>query len=192
MINTFNNDKAHISVKWLIQLVTKRGLSIRHLILVKHESTGVGHYISILSDGRYICCCCMPSNLGIPCRHFFRAWIDVQNLPFHISLIRPRWYQDPGAAVELAPAECRTHELGPQEFKLPTKTIHSAFASNPLDSTSHDATPPPRTQTLPARDVFHNVQSAIRPLIAGIQTQEQVTELIQSLETLQYVVRSPL
>ncbi|KAJ7306275.1 hypothetical protein DFH08DRAFT_720777 [Mycena albidolilacea] len=97
-----------------------------------------------------------------------------------------RWYQDPGAAVELTPAECRTHELGPQEFKLPTKTIRSAFASNPLGSTSHDTTPPPRTQTLPARDVFHNVQSGIRPLIAGIQTQEQVTELIQSLETLQY------
>ncbi|KAJ7327953.1 hypothetical protein DFH08DRAFT_710016, partial [Mycena albidolilacea] len=42
------------------------------------------------------------------------------------------------------------------------------------------------TQTVPARDVFHNVQSAICPLIAGIQTQEQVTDLIQSLETLQY------
>ncbi|KAJ6566682.1 hypothetical protein B0H19DRAFT_915710, partial [Mycena capillaripes] len=87
MFNTFNNDKAHISVKWLIQLVSKRGLSICHLILVKHESTGTGHYISILLDGRYICDCCMPSNLGIPCRHFFRAWINVQNLPFHISLI---------------------------------------------------------------------------------------------------------
>ncbi|KAJ6553226.1 hypothetical protein B0H19DRAFT_1295886 [Mycena capillaripes] len=96
-----------------------------------------------------------------------------------------RWYQDPGAAVELASAVCRTHELDSQEFKLPTKTIRSAFASNPLDSTSHDATPPPRTQTLPARDVFHNVQSAIRPLLAGIQTQEQVADLIQSLETLQ-------
>ncbi|KAJ6566610.1 hypothetical protein B0H19DRAFT_1257811 [Mycena capillaripes] len=134
----------------------------------------------------------MPSNLGIPCRHFFRARIDVQNLPFHISLIHPRWYQDPGAAVELASAVCRTHELDPQEFKLPTETIRSAFASNPLDSTSHDTTPPPRTQTPPAHDVFHNVQSAIHPLIAGIQTQEQVADLIQSLETLQYVVRSPL
>ncbi|KAJ7310681.1 hypothetical protein DFH08DRAFT_718770, partial [Mycena albidolilacea] len=90
MLNTFNNDKAHISVKWLIQLVTKRGLSVRHLLLVKHESTGASHYIAILLNGRYICDCCMPSNLGIPCRHFFRAWIDVQNLPFHISLIRPR------------------------------------------------------------------------------------------------------
>ncbi|KAF8154371.1 hypothetical protein K438DRAFT_1778001 [Mycena galopus ATCC 62051] len=109
-------------VKWLIQLVTKRGLSIRHLILVKHESTGAGHYICVLSDERYLCDCCMPFNLGVPCHHFFRAWIDAQNLPFHISLIRPRWYQDPGAAVKLAPAVCRTHELSPQEFKPPTRT----------------------------------------------------------------------
>ncbi|KAJ6469917.1 hypothetical protein C8R45DRAFT_837026, partial [Mycena sanguinolenta] len=71
-----------------------------------------------------------------------------------------------------------------QEFQLPTKTIRSAFASNPLDSTSHDATPPPSTETVPARDVFHNVQAAMRPLIAGIQTREQVTDLIQSLQDL--------
>ncbi|KAJ7112253.1 hypothetical protein C8R44DRAFT_632289, partial [Mycena epipterygia] len=90
MLNTFNNDKAHVPVQWLIALVTKRGLTVRHLLLVKHESTGAVHYIAILSDGRYVCDCCMPSNLGIPCRHYFRIWIDVQNLPFHISLIRPR------------------------------------------------------------------------------------------------------
>ncbi|KAJ7123892.1 hypothetical protein C8R43DRAFT_899499, partial [Mycena crocata] len=90
MINTFENDKAHVSVRWLVALVIKRGLTVRHLLVVKHESTGVVHYLVVLSDGRYLCDCCMPSNLGIPCRHFFRIWIDVQNLPFHISLIRPR------------------------------------------------------------------------------------------------------
>ncbi|KAJ7112520.1 hypothetical protein C8R44DRAFT_590017, partial [Mycena epipterygia] len=42
----------------------------------------------------------------------------------------------------------------------------------------------PRTQTVPARDVFHNVQAASRPLIAGIHTREQVYNLIQSLEEL--------
>ncbi|KAJ7926417.1 hypothetical protein B0H13DRAFT_1503306, partial [Mycena leptocephala] len=46
-------------------------------------------------------------------------------------------------------------------------------------------TPLPSTQTVPARDVFHTVQAAFRPLIAGIQTCEQVSELIQSLEDLQ-------
>ncbi|KAJ7843988.1 hypothetical protein B0H14DRAFT_2358831, partial [Mycena olivaceomarginata] len=48
------------------------------------------------------------------------------------------------------------------------------------------ALPPPATQTVPARDVFHNVQAAIRPLIAGIQTREQVADLIHNLEGLQY------
>jgi hypothetical protein len=40
MLNTFINDKAHVSVQWLISLVTKRGLSVRHLLVVKHDSTG--------------------------------------------------------------------------------------------------------------------------------------------------------
>ncbi|KAJ6623226.1 hypothetical protein B0H10DRAFT_2162542 [Mycena sp. CBHHK59/15] len=165
----------------------ERGLSVRHLLLVTHESTGAVHYVAILSDGRYVCDCCMPSNLGIPCRHYFPIWVDVQNLPFNISLIRPRkvWYQDPSFAVESIPAVCRTRELAPGEFQLPTRTMRSAFASNPLDTTSHETTPPPSTQTVPARDVFHNVQAAIRPLIAGIQTWEQVSELIQNLEDLQ-------
>jgi hypothetical protein len=90
MLNTFSNDKAHVSVQWLIELVTKRGLSVRHLLFVKHESTGAVHYVAVLSDGRYICDCCMPSNVGSPCRHYFRIRVDVQNMPFHISLIRPR------------------------------------------------------------------------------------------------------
>jgi hypothetical protein len=98
-----------------------------------------------------------------------------------------RWYQDPTFAAESIPAVCRHGEPAPQEFRLPTRTIRSAFASNPIDNTSHDTTPPPRTQTVPARDVFHNVQAAIRPLIAGIQTREQVSDLIQSLGELQCV-----
>ena len=66
-----------------------------------------------------------------------------------------------------------------------TTTIKSVFASNPIDTTSHAATPPPRTQTVPARAVFHDVQAAIRPLLAGVQTSEQVDDLVQSLQDLQ-------
>ncbi|KAJ7252654.1 hypothetical protein C8J57DRAFT_1077321 [Mycena rebaudengoi] len=89
MFNSFQNDK-DISVRWLIELVIKRGLVIRHLLIVRHKSTGTFHYIAILSEGRYICDCCMPANIGIPYRHYFRIWIDVQKLPFHISFIRSR------------------------------------------------------------------------------------------------------
>ncbi|KAJ7790038.1 hypothetical protein B0H14DRAFT_3571305 [Mycena olivaceomarginata] len=181
MINSFETDRARVSMRWVISLITKRGLTVRHLLMVKHESTGVVHYIAVLPDGRYVCDCCMPSNLGVPCRHYFRIWIDINFVP------PPRWYQDSALAAESIPAVCRNRELGAEEFRLPTKTIRSAFASNPLDNTSHETTPPPRTQTVPARDVFHNVQAAIRPLIAGIQPREQVTDLIQSLEDLQYV-----
>lgn len=181
----------------------KRGLVVRHLLRIRHTSSGSIHYLAVLPDGRYICNCCMPLNLGIPCRHYFRAWIDVQGLPFHISLIRPRyvflfqtlvhmgdiihcrWYQDPDFATESIPAVCRTHELQPGEFKFETSLIRSVFASNPIDTTSHAATPPPRTQTLPARAVFHDVQAAIRPLMAGVQTTEQVEDLVQSLQGLQ-------
>ncbi|KAJ7790177.1 hypothetical protein B0H14DRAFT_222894 [Mycena olivaceomarginata] len=78
MINSFENDRARVSMRWVISLITKRGLTVRHLLMVKHESTGVVHYIAVLPDGRYVCDCCMPSNLGVPCRHYFRIWIDVQ------------------------------------------------------------------------------------------------------------------
>ncbi|KAJ7845042.1 hypothetical protein B0H14DRAFT_2358320, partial [Mycena olivaceomarginata] len=81
MLNVFENDKAHISVKWLLQLVTKRGLWVRHLLVVRHTSRGASHYAVILSDGRYIYDCCMPANLGIPCRHYFRLWVDFKTYP---------------------------------------------------------------------------------------------------------------
>ncbi|KAJ7163199.1 hypothetical protein C8R46DRAFT_903798, partial [Mycena filopes] len=68
--------------------------------------------------------------------------------------------------------------------QLPMRTIRSAFASNPLDTTSHETTPPPRTQTVPAREVFHNVQAALRPLMAGVQTREQVADLVHGLQDL--------
>ncbi|KAJ6573820.1 hypothetical protein DFH09DRAFT_1078785 [Mycena vulgaris] len=121
----------------------------------------------------------MPLNLGIPCRNYFHTWINVQGLPFQISLIQPRWYQDPAFATESIPAACRTHELKPQEFKFEISTIRSVFALNPIDTTSHAATPPPRTQTLPARAVFHDVQAAIHPLLAGAQISEQVVTLFK-------------
>ncbi|KAJ6539992.1 hypothetical protein DFH09DRAFT_858848, partial [Mycena vulgaris] len=86
VINNFENDKAYVSLQWLVKQV-RRGLVIRHLLRIRYTSMGSIHYLAVLPDGRYICNCCMPLNLGIPCQYYFRAWIDVQGLPFHISLI---------------------------------------------------------------------------------------------------------
>ncbi|KAJ7258000.1 hypothetical protein C8J57DRAFT_1073960 [Mycena rebaudengoi] len=42
------------------------------------------------------------------------------------------------------------------------------------------------TETLPAREVFHEIQAAIRPLMSHIQTREQVSDFIQNLDSFQY------
>ncbi|KAJ7820287.1 hypothetical protein B0H13DRAFT_2377898 [Mycena leptocephala] len=148
MLNPFNNDKAHVSLQRLIALVTKRGLTVRHLLRVKHEST---------------------ANLGIPCRHFFRIWVDVQNLPFHISLIRPRWLQNPDFAIESVAAVTRTRELAPRSFSCRQRPFDLRL--HPIPSTApHMMLPPASHSNYPIRDVFHNVQAAIRPLIAAFKT----------------------
>ncbi|KAJ6555693.1 hypothetical protein DFH09DRAFT_861686, partial [Mycena vulgaris] len=87
LINNFDDDKAYVSLQWLVEQVTRRGLVIRHLLRIWHTSMGSVHYLAILPDGRCIGNCCMPLNLGIPCRHYFHPWINVQGFPFHISLI---------------------------------------------------------------------------------------------------------
>lgn len=91
MINNYSNDKAYISTKWLLRLITGRGLQVTHLLKIKHLGTGAVHILALLSDGRYICDCLMGINLGIPCRHFFRALIDAKSLQFHIGMIRARF-----------------------------------------------------------------------------------------------------
>ena len=90
MMNTFNNDSVHISTKWLLRLITNRGLQVQHILRVIHTATGATHHLAVLPDKRYICDCCMGMNLGVPCRHYFRVWIDMPGMPFHLGLIRPR------------------------------------------------------------------------------------------------------
>ena len=90
MMNNFENDDAYVSTRWLLQLITGRGLVIEHVLRIVHTATEKSHHIAILQDKRYICDCCMGLNLGLPCRHYFRAWTDVKGLPFHVGLIRPR------------------------------------------------------------------------------------------------------
>lgn len=211
MFNAFNNDNAHIGTKWMLRMVTSRGLQIKHLLRIVHKATKVFHYMAILSDGRHICDCCMSLNLGIPCRHYFQAWTAVKGLPFHLAFIRPRsvvisliigvvlitvatgtrWYKNPLIKLEDLPAVSQNHQIRSDEMKLPTRTLATALASNPVDSTVR-MTPPPPTQTIGARQVFQEVQAAIRPHLASLQTQEQVEDFINKFQTIQYVVLSLL
>ncbi|KAJ6512376.1 hypothetical protein DFH09DRAFT_941454, partial [Mycena vulgaris] len=91
MINVYENDRAYISTKWLIRQTLQRGLLVKHLIRITHRATNSEHYLALLRDGRYLCDCCLDQSLGLVCRHYFLAWVTIQDLPFHLSFIRARW-----------------------------------------------------------------------------------------------------
>ncbi|KAF8228263.1 hypothetical protein L208DRAFT_1365220 [Tricholoma matsutake] len=91
IINTFANDNARISAKWLLWLIDGRGgLNIKHLLCVTHLGTNASHHLVILADGRYICDCSMGTNLGIPCQHYFQILMRVQGMKFNVGLIQAR------------------------------------------------------------------------------------------------------
>ncbi|KAJ7275684.1 hypothetical protein C8J57DRAFT_1061696 [Mycena rebaudengoi] len=189
MLNTFENDTVYISAKWLINLVKQRGLRVKHLVRVAHRATGAIHYVVLLRDGRYMCDCCMDQNLGLVCRHYFILWVTIQDLQFHLSFIRSRWYQDPKTDLSRLPAVTKKNKIQPENLRLNIQQIPSpAFVPVPdrkntikHQDTSHSAY---ATETLPAREVFHEVQTALRLLVAHLQTREQVDSLLQSLNAI--------
>ncbi|KAJ7690276.1 hypothetical protein B0H17DRAFT_936277 [Mycena rosella] len=71
---------------------------------------------------------------------------------------------------------------------MTTKFIPSLLVPNlsakSNSKTPHVLIPPGSTETLPAREVFHEVQAAIRPLMAHVETREQVADLIHSLNSI--------
>lgn len=91
MLNEFKNDNAAISTKWLLRLIQGRGLHVKHLFRVTHlNGLGNAHYLALLQDGRYACDCCMGTNLGIPCRHYFQVLTRFPGMRFNVGLIRAR------------------------------------------------------------------------------------------------------
>jgi hypothetical protein len=74
----------------MLEQIRANHLDVRHLLKITHMAGTTHHYLAILKDGRYVCDCCMGTNLGLPCRHYFRALADVTDFRFHIGVIRPR------------------------------------------------------------------------------------------------------
>lgn len=105
------------------------------------------------------------------------------------------WYQDRNLDVSTIPPTAANENT----------TMHNDFScvvaaetpsnpclittapSNPFQLQPKASTTPGSTQTIEARTVFHEAQAAIRPLIAGIQTQEQLDGLLDSLQEIQLV-----
>ncbi|KAF8914327.1 hypothetical protein CPB84DRAFT_81962 [Gymnopilus junonius] len=183
MINDFTNDSAYISTRFLLRLIQNRGLRVKQLLkITRIGASSTPHCLALLDNGNYLCDCCMGTNLGIPCRHYFVALSSVKGLKFHLGLIRSRWYQDPNINLADIPStgcEHITHATRADLAQLNTSQLPSLIMSNPLETQAQLQTPP--TITVPAREVLHTAEAALRPLLHGIQTREQLEELVGSL-----------
>ncbi|KAF8225201.1 hypothetical protein L208DRAFT_1506921 [Tricholoma matsutake] len=154
MINPFANDNVRISAKWLLWLIDGPGLNIKHLLCVTPLGTNASHHLVILADGHYICDCCMGTNLGIPCRHYFQILTRVQGMKFNVGLIWARWYQNPSLDLTTIPMVGLEHSVtlnAPSQSDACLRalsTLIGPLLANPLEKTdSHSL--PRLTDTLP-------------------------------------------
>ncbi|KAJ7447827.1 hypothetical protein FB451DRAFT_1054279 [Mycena latifolia] len=190
-MNDFQNDRAYIETRFLLRLIREQGVTPSHLLKVTHTETGATHIIALLPDGRYICDCCMGTNLGLVCRHYFIAWTEIPGLPFHISLIRARWYQSPD--LDVSKTEIVTLRMqSSHSIRFSATSLPGALIANPissrqvvLGSRNGNATPPPPTQTIPQRAVYSAIQTEVSSMISGIQTREQLDALLERLDQVQ-------
>jgi hypothetical protein len=69
-------------------------------------------------------------------------------------------------------------------------TLPSVALANPLETRAAVAASrlDPPTQTLPARTVWHEAHAALKPLINGATTQEQLDRLVGGLHALRYSI----
>ncbi|TFK16557.1 hypothetical protein FA15DRAFT_662061 [Coprinopsis marcescibilis] len=147
------------------------------------------HYIAILPEQHYMCDCGMGINLGIPCWHFFNVWTNAWNLnapSFHMGLIHARWYKDPKVDLKMLPSLIFDY-TGPHLEKSAASTMPPpCLLSNPIDHVPamQFHTLLPATRTIGAQQMNHKANTALRLMLAGIQTEEELTEVVEELLTL--------
>ncbi|KAJ7782252.1 hypothetical protein DFH07DRAFT_728359, partial [Mycena maculata] len=164
---------------WLLRLVQNQGLVPIHLVKITHRNTGAAHIVVLLPDGCYVCDCCMGLNQGLVCHHYFAAWLKIPGLPFYISLIRARWYQNPRLEVARFSAIIFRDRATSRLVQFTATSLPGSTISNPVSSSTVPMPPP--TQTLPQRTVYHALQAEVRLMMNGIQTQEQLDDMHEQL-----------
>ena len=122
------------------------------------------------------------------CLLFVSMTDNISNQPL-FSLIN-RWYQNPGLDIDQVPSvtlEDMTWTQHQNQPPLHSEGLQGISISNPLNQ-SHNLcpTPPAPTQTIGSRAVYQEAQAALCPLLAGMQTQEQLDALVSRLETIWY------
>ena len=107
------------------------------------------------------------------------------------------WYQDPSLNVEQVPTAVFDYAGSRLEPPTPSESVASVthhhqappriLFANPLERISAHATPPPSTQTVGARTVNQEATAALRPIIEGVRTQEELDDVLDDLRDLKSV-----
>ena len=105
-----------------------------------------------------------------------------------LTFLQFRWYQNPDIDTTTIPSiilENARHQDQRDELDFVTNESLQPQISNPLESPSRQPHP---TDTISARTVFHETQAALHGLTTYIQTQEQMDDLLEWLNHLEYVL----
>ncbi|KAF8805825.1 hypothetical protein BYT27DRAFT_7224672 [Phlegmacium glaucopus] len=126
---------------------------------------------------------CLAQGRGLQVQHLLHI-THLGHGTTHILAILPNnhyvcdccmgWYQDRNLDTSIVPPTAAN-----ENTSLHHEVPHAA-ASTASQTHLNPSIAPVPTQTIAARTVFHKAQAAIQPLIAGIQTQEQLDSLLDS------------
>ncbi|KAH6904733.1 hypothetical protein BKA70DRAFT_1109028 [Coprinopsis sp. MPI-PUGE-AT-0042] len=186
MISRFDNDSAYIATQWLLRQISQRGLRVEHLFKVtrvKHSVTTT-HVVAILRDSSFLCDCMMPTNKGLPCRHFYAVLKRAPNVRLSLGHVRRRWFANKDLDISrISPVAANENEPRRSDVPMSAQTVP---LSNPLERVQGpQATPPPATQTIPSREAYHEANASIRPIVNQIQTRQELEEFQRVLDDYQ-------
>jgi len=119
--------------------------------------------------------------LGLLSKDFHSILVSLEqgesiHVQLHYIFLTPfsRWYSNHFLDVSAMPEiTYNGHSSSTQRFDLNLESRPLVVFSNPLQSV-RGITPPPRTQTLPQREVYHQAHAAVKPLLAHIQTENDM------------------
>ncbi|KIO25100.1 hypothetical protein M407DRAFT_25535 [Tulasnella calospora MUT 4182] len=97
-------------------------------------------------------------------------------------MIRKRWLKDPRLDTSNIPPITMTHTSTEERIRAPGVLLANPLENQPKVQTV--TTPPPPTQTVPSQVAFHETQSALKPILKWIRTQEDLDFVIEGLNAI--------